>query len=247
MTAARTGRAFIVSALTAISGVAVIAGSSLPLLRDFGLVVAMNVAVALLSALVVLPPILVWADERGWVSRGLIPKDVLAKRRARARARGRADASPPPTDSGSVPLPSTMSPKAIRVVAMVVFFAVGIPGMIVAVDQRQQRRGRDVRTDRGAVRAGRCWPSPRSPPAGWRRPRWPSGPSPGGILARRGRGRGARGAGPRARGQGADEEEVRDLVRSALRMARRRAADEIKGPMAPVSAATGAAYAHQVH
>ena len=70
--AARTGRAFIVSALTAISGVAVIATSSLPLLRDFGIIVAVNVAVALLSALVVLPPMLVWADQRNWVSRGLV-------------------------------------------------------------------------------------------------------------------------------------------------------------------------------
>ncbi len=70
--AARTGRAFIVSALTAISGVAVIATSSLPLLRDFGIIVTVNVAVALLSALVVLPPMLVWADQRNWVSRGLV-------------------------------------------------------------------------------------------------------------------------------------------------------------------------------
>ena len=37
--ASRTGRAFIVSALTAISGVAVIATSSLPLLHDFGQIV----------------------------------------------------------------------------------------------------------------------------------------------------------------------------------------------------------------
>src|SRR5204862_7524031 len=51
VTASRTGRAFIVSALTAVSGIAVIATSSLPLLRDFGAVVALNVAVALLSAL----------------------------------------------------------------------------------------------------------------------------------------------------------------------------------------------------
>jgi hypothetical protein len=71
VTASRTGRAFIVSALTAISGVAVIAFSSLPLLRDFGAIVAMNVTVALLSALVFLPPMLVWAEERGWVTRGL--------------------------------------------------------------------------------------------------------------------------------------------------------------------------------
>jgi hydrophobe/amphiphile efflux-3 (HAE3) family protein len=70
--AARTGRAFIVSALTAIAGVAVLSFSSLPLLRDFGRIVAMNVAVALLSALVVLPPLLAWADRRNWVSRGLM-------------------------------------------------------------------------------------------------------------------------------------------------------------------------------
>jgi uncharacterized membrane protein YdfJ with MMPL/SSD domain len=52
--------------------VAVLSFSSLPLLRDFGRIVAMNVAVALLSALVVLPPMLVWADRRNWVSRGML-------------------------------------------------------------------------------------------------------------------------------------------------------------------------------
>lgn len=77
VTATRTGRAFIVSAMTATAGVGVIATSSLPLLRDFGIIVAMNVAVALLSALVILPPMLVWADERNWVSRGLVPQSVL--------------------------------------------------------------------------------------------------------------------------------------------------------------------------
>jgi uncharacterized protein len=72
--ASRTGRAFVVSACTAIAGVAVIATSSLPLLRDFGAIVGLNVAVALLSALVILPPMLVWADSRGWVSRGMLGK-----------------------------------------------------------------------------------------------------------------------------------------------------------------------------
>ena len=72
--ASRTGRAFVVSGLTAIAGIAVLSFSSLPLLRDFGRIVAMNVAIALLSALVVLPPLLVWADKRNWVSRGLIDK-----------------------------------------------------------------------------------------------------------------------------------------------------------------------------
>jgi len=74
VTAQRTGKAFIVSGMTAIIGVAVLSLSSLPLLRDFGQIVAMNVAVALFSALVILPPMLVWAEQRGWVTRGLIRK-----------------------------------------------------------------------------------------------------------------------------------------------------------------------------
>jgi hydrophobe/amphiphile efflux-3 (HAE3) family protein len=64
---ARTGLAFFTSALTTIGGFAVLVFSALPLLRDFGLIVTLNIAVALLSALVVLPPLLVWADEKGWM------------------------------------------------------------------------------------------------------------------------------------------------------------------------------------
>ena len=75
--ASRTGRAFVVSGLTAIAGVAVLSFSSLPLLRDFGRIVAMNVTVALFSALIVLPPLLVWAERRNWVSRGLVEKQPL--------------------------------------------------------------------------------------------------------------------------------------------------------------------------
>jgi uncharacterized protein len=55
---------------------------SLPLLHDFGRIVALNVAIALLSALVILPPMLVWADKRNWVSRGLVPADQLDLSRA---------------------------------------------------------------------------------------------------------------------------------------------------------------------
>ena len=77
VTASRTGRAFFVSGLAAVSGVGVIATSSLPLLRDFGLVVGLNVAVALLSALIVLPPLLIWAEKRRWVTRGLVPAEIL--------------------------------------------------------------------------------------------------------------------------------------------------------------------------
>ncbi len=62
---ARTGRAFFASALTTIGGFGVLYLSPLPLLSDFGLIVALNITVALLSALVVLPPIMVAADEVG--------------------------------------------------------------------------------------------------------------------------------------------------------------------------------------
>lgn len=73
-TARRTGRAFLVSAMTAIAGIGTLAASTFPLLRDFGIIVALNVSVALLAALVVLPPLLVAAEERGWVTRGLLGK-----------------------------------------------------------------------------------------------------------------------------------------------------------------------------
>ena len=67
--AAHTGRAFTASALATIGGFGVLVFSSLPLLRDFGSVVTLKIAVALLSALVVVPPIAVWADERGLLGR----------------------------------------------------------------------------------------------------------------------------------------------------------------------------------
>jgi hydrophobe/amphiphile efflux-3 (HAE3) family protein len=89
--AARTGRAFVTSALTAVGGVAVIALSTMPLLRDFGIIVALNVAVALLSALVILPPLLVWADEKGWVhrtARDLVGHEQLAEETAQVPVGG---------------------------------------------------------------------------------------------------------------------------------------------------------------
>jgi len=67
MAASRTGRAFFTSAMTTIGGFAVLIGSALPLLRDFGIIVTMNVAIALLAALVVMPPLSVWVDQRGWL------------------------------------------------------------------------------------------------------------------------------------------------------------------------------------
>jgi uncharacterized membrane protein YdfJ with MMPL/SSD domain len=116
VTASRTGRAFCVSALTVVAGIVVVATSPMPMLRDFGIVMALNVTVALLSALIVLPPVLVWAEERhGWISRGLLrtvpepfafddvkparlaPSSVLAERDCDER-----DDPPTPADVGGL-------------------------------------------------------------------------------------------------------------------------------------------------
>lgn len=86
--ARRTGRAFFTSAATTIGGFAVLIGSALPLLRDFGVIVTLNVAVALLAALVVMPPLLVWADDRGLLPIGDVDPQrsvVLAARPVGAR------------------------------------------------------------------------------------------------------------------------------------------------------------------
>ncbi len=74
VTAARTGRAFIVSAMTAIAGVGVISFSSLPLLSNFGQFVALKIAIALIAALTVLPPLIVWADKWNLVSKGMLDR-----------------------------------------------------------------------------------------------------------------------------------------------------------------------------
>lgn len=65
--ASRTGRAFFVSAATTIAGFATLIVSPLPLLRDFGLIVTLNVTIALAAALVVMPPMLSWVDSKGWL------------------------------------------------------------------------------------------------------------------------------------------------------------------------------------
>ncbi|MEO7371782.1 MAG: MMPL family transporter, partial [Ilumatobacteraceae bacterium] len=75
MAARRTGRAFFTSALTTLGGFAVLIFSSLPLLSDFGTVVTINIAVALLSALVVVPPLVKEADRRGLLEMGAARAD----------------------------------------------------------------------------------------------------------------------------------------------------------------------------
>ncbi len=98
---ARTGRAFVVSGLTTLAGVAVIALSSLPLLRDFGITVGINILVALLAALVILPPLVIWADGHGWVSKGMMDRKEepfldVPRSEAEAKALEAAMSSKPP-------------------------------------------------------------------------------------------------------------------------------------------------------
>lgn len=79
--AQHTGRAFFTSALTTLGGFAVLMFSTLPLLADFGMVVTINIAVALLSALVIVPPLVKEADRRGWLALGSEPSHVEARAR----------------------------------------------------------------------------------------------------------------------------------------------------------------------
>jgi hydrophobe/amphiphile efflux-3 (HAE3) family protein len=58
----RIGRAITASGLTVMGGFAVLAFSGFPLLDNFGKVTALNIGISLISTLVLLPPLLVWAD-----------------------------------------------------------------------------------------------------------------------------------------------------------------------------------------
>lgn len=84
--AERTGRAFFTSALTTLGGFAVLMFSSLPLLADFGVVVTINIAVALLSALIVVPPLIKEADRRGLITMGAAGANADTRTRTRRRA-----------------------------------------------------------------------------------------------------------------------------------------------------------------
>jgi hydrophobe/amphiphile efflux-3 (HAE3) family protein len=86
-TYARTGAAVMASGITAIAGFAVLAFTDIRMLRDFGLVTVLDLGVALLGVLLVLPAALVWSEGGFEPFAGLI---------ARLRRRGR----PAPADAG---------------------------------------------------------------------------------------------------------------------------------------------------
>jgi hypothetical protein len=64
LTYARTGAAVLASAITAIAGFAVLVVSDVGMLRDFGLVTVVDLGVALLGVMVVLPAALAWEEAR---------------------------------------------------------------------------------------------------------------------------------------------------------------------------------------
>jgi predicted RND superfamily exporter protein len=59
----RIGRAIAASGLTVMGGFGVLALSDFPLLENFGQVTALNIGLSLFCTLILLPPLLVWADE----------------------------------------------------------------------------------------------------------------------------------------------------------------------------------------
>ncbi len=75
----RTGMAVLASGITAIAGFAVLIATDIRMLRDFGLVTVLDLGVALLGVLLVLPAALVWAET------GFAPFGSLFRRRPRVR------------------------------------------------------------------------------------------------------------------------------------------------------------------
>jgi hydrophobe/amphiphile efflux-3 (HAE3) family protein len=81
----RTGAAVLASGATAIAGFAALIASDIRMLRDFGFVTVIDLAVALLGVMLVLPAALVWA-EAGFEIRGVpLPRRLAALRPGAAR------------------------------------------------------------------------------------------------------------------------------------------------------------------
>lgn len=74
VTYASTGAAVLASGATAIVGFAALIASDIRMLRDFGAVTVVDLAVSLVGVLIVLPAALVWAEERDLSLRDLVPR-----------------------------------------------------------------------------------------------------------------------------------------------------------------------------
>jgi predicted RND superfamily exporter protein len=60
----RVGRAVIASAATTLGGFAVLIASDFVMLRDFGIATVIGIVLCIISAMMVMPPLIVWLDER---------------------------------------------------------------------------------------------------------------------------------------------------------------------------------------
>jgi predicted RND superfamily exporter protein len=80
----RTGAAVLASGVTAVAGFAVLIASDVGMLRDFGFVTVIDLAVALLGVLIALPAALVLAESRGRIG--------FARAKAGGRQKGEAQA-----------------------------------------------------------------------------------------------------------------------------------------------------------
>ena len=75
---ASTGAAVLASGTTAIAGFAVLVISNIRMLRDFGIVTVVDLTVALLGVMLVLPAALLWAEQHGpFTLRDLDPRPAL--------------------------------------------------------------------------------------------------------------------------------------------------------------------------
>ena len=84
-TYARTGRAVLASGVTSIAGFGVLAFSRITMLRDFGIVTVVDLTVALVGVMLVLPAALVWAEQ------GFHPLPSLRRSIGSQRSRRGAD------------------------------------------------------------------------------------------------------------------------------------------------------------
>jgi predicted RND superfamily exporter protein len=93
-TYASTGSAVLASGTTAIAGFAALIASDIRMLRDFGIVTVVDLTVALLGVMIVLPAALMWAEQHGpFTLRDLDPRRALARLRWPRLRRARPEAS----------------------------------------------------------------------------------------------------------------------------------------------------------
>lgn len=60
----KIGRAIVITALTTIGGFGILIASDFVMIRDFGIATVLSVVLCLISTIMVMPPLIVWIDER---------------------------------------------------------------------------------------------------------------------------------------------------------------------------------------